>query len=187
MIQKSIARRYARALFEVIWSRGLYNRIYGELKDLSDLLDQQRMLKLYLQSPHVLFNQKQRVIRELGDRLQWHPITRELIGRVVKNRRLNLLPFILEELENRRLEVEGYVRVRVITAIPLNDKDKERIERELEEALGKKVVLEVGLNPEILGGLVIQLGSIHYDASLTARLKQLREKLAGEETHGYRH
>ncbi len=187
MIERSIARRYARALFDVIWPRDLYERIYRELKDVAELLESERTLKIFLQSPHVPFNRKTALLSELAQRLEWHSVTAELIKRIVKNRRIPLLNVILEELENRRLETEGYVRARVITAFELPPARRDAIVQELEKALGRKILLEQGVNPEILGGLVIQIGSIYYDASLAAQLRQLRNHLAGEETNGYRH
>ena len=187
MILRSIARRYARALFEVVWPRNLYDRIYQELKSFEALLEKERTLKIFLQSPHVPYNRKTALLNELSQQLEWHSVTAELIKRVVKNRRIPLLAAVLEELENRRLETEGYVRARVITAFELPPERRDAIVRELEKALGRKILLEQGVNPEILGGLVIQIGSIYYDASLAAQLRQLRNHLAGEETNGYRH
>src|SRR5262249_14877400 len=80
-------------------------------------------------------------------------------------------------------ERTGKVRVRVRSAVPLAEDHRQRLERELRETLRREPVLEATVEPDLLGGIVVQVGDFLYDASVRSRLDAIRDQLVERSSH----
>jgi F-type H+-transporting ATPase subunit delta len=96
---------------------------------------------------------------------------------LVDKRRMNLLPQILSELRRMVEELEGIERVEVISAAPLPGTQRDFLKSVLERQTGKRIELEEKLDPAVLGGMVVKVGSTVYDGSVRTQLSQMRENL----------
>ncbi len=100
---------------------------------------------------------------------------------LAKHERLGLLPLILKESRSRHEIQQGIRHVKVTSSEPLNENAVERIRSSMKQKMPFEPVIDLQTDPEILGGLVIQVGDTVYDGSLATRLKKLRERI-GERT-----
>jgi F-type H+-transporting ATPase subunit delta len=127
--------------------------------------------------PGVPVEAKERTFAEVARALALgEPVTR-LALLLVRNYRFGHLPSILEayaELLDRR---RGVVRAKVTSAQPLEDAQRQQLEDTLQRLLGRDVRLDLGVDASLLGGFVVQVGSVRYDGSLDGQLRRMREKL----------
>ncbi|QDT37730.1 ATP synthase F1 subunit delta [Stratiformator vulcanicus] len=96
---------------------------------------------------------------------------------LAKRERLDLLPLILQQVEKVRRRLHGQKRVIVTTAVPLGDEQLDQMKSRFRNQLPFDPVVETNVKPELIGGMVIQIGDTVYDSSVRARLKQLRSRL----------
>lgn len=184
MLREGIARRYARALLDVVLPRDLYERIHQELKDLEVLFRELPDLVRSLEQPGRPLREKRRIIGELGQRLDLHPLTVRFLELVVENRRLRDWSAILRLLERLYQEAQGIQPLQVITAVPLDDRLRRQVRQALEDLTGRRVVMEERVDPRILGGFIVRIGSVYYDGSVVTQIRQIRDQLMGGERYG---
>ena len=173
------ARRYAQALFSLGRKIGLpelegYAESLGALR--SALAESLELIRVF-KNPIFSHNEKKKVIEALAGKLK-------LKGAIVNFCRLLADKDRLHELEgicdtfNRLLDAEkGVVRGTLLTAIPLNEEKRTAVVRQLEEKAERTLVLEFGVSPEILGGVVLKIGDQVMDASLRAQLSILKDTI----------
>jgi F-type H+-transporting ATPase subunit delta len=102
---------------------------------------------------------------------------------LAKHERLELLSDVLNEV-HRQFEIRsGQKRVQIVSGRALTSASIENIQRQLEQTLPFQPILEVSVDPTLLGGLVIRVGDTVYDSSLRSRLKQLRDRLRQRSIH----
>jgi F-type H+-transporting ATPase subunit delta len=177
MLREGIARRYAQALLDVVGPRNLYDRIHPELEDLEVLFRELPDLVRSLEQPGRPMAEKRRMIEELGRRLDLHPLTVRFLELVAENRRLREWSRILRLLERLYQESQGVQTLQVITAVPLDDRLRHRVRQALEALTGRRVVMEERVDPRILGGFIVRIGSVYYDGSVLAQIRQVRDHL----------
>jgi F-type H+-transporting ATPase subunit delta len=93
--------------------------------------------------------------------------------------RLALLPDLAEGYRSRLMDHQKVVRARVTSAVPLAADTTQQLQKELETLTGRSVVMTAATNPDIIGGVVTQIGSTVYDGSIKRQLEKLREQLTG--------
>ena len=109
---------------------------------------------------------------------------RKFLGVLNENGRLDLLPAINVELRAMRDKVAGRVRVKVTAPVPLLDTQIEALTTTLHTQLNAQPVLDIRIDPDILGGLIVQVGDKVYDTSVRTRLDNLRNHLTASGSHG---
>ena len=173
--------RYARALFDVSQSQGELERIEREVSEFVALVDEHKALRESLLNPAVPPRPKRAVVAALlehaGEQSQ---ITNRLLTLLAERDRLSLLPEILEGYRDQMMELQGVVRARVTTALPLSPERVEQINQRLATATGKQVTLETGVDPSVIGGIVTQIGSMVWDGSISRHLARLRQQFSSE-------
>jgi F-type H+-transporting ATPase subunit delta len=93
--------------------------------------------------------------------------------------RIGALEEIAQEFERLVSEEEGILTAELTTAVELSDEDERRLLKQIEEASGRKVEATRQVDPDLIGGIVLQVGSHRLDASVRGRLERLRRSLAG--------
>jgi len=181
MVSRAAAIRYARALFEVSHKQGELERIDREVSAFVALVDGHPALGQSLLNPAVPPGPKRAVVTALLDRAGGHSETTvRLLTLLAERDRLSLLPEILESFRGQVMELQGIGRARVTTATPLTSDRAEQINQQLATATGKKVDLETGVDPSVIGGVVTQIGSIVWDGSIARHLARLRQQFSSE-------
>ncbi len=178
MTNRTAARRYARALFDVALSeRADLSQIERELAGFIDLLRRYPALERALVSPAVPTPRKREAVVEITQRAKASPIAAKLLALLAERDRLVLLDELVNAYRDRVLEHQKVIKAEVTTATPLDAERAEFIQRTLAKATGRTVTLATAVDPSIIGGLVARIGSTVYDGSMARQLERMRQRL----------
>lgn len=177
MSTTAVARRYARAIFELGRERGELSNLQRDLGAFAELYRESEALRAALGNPRTTDEQRDHLVSELAERLSATPYAASLVRLLARRRRLSVLPELVREFGELRDEHEGTVRATVRSPGELSPSYLSRLQMELERALGKKVVVTLERDPSLIAGLVTQIGDQVVDGSLRGKLDRLRESL----------
>ncbi len=167
----SVATTYADALHGAAVDQESVAEVARDLADFVEAMGQSRELTLALTSPDVDPADRCAVIESLTAGA--HELVRNFLLVLLDRGRLPELPEIQRAFAAKVTEAEGRIEVHAITAVPLTDDLRKRVVDKLEEKTGRRVELSESVDPEIIGGLVLELGTAVVDASLRTRLARL--------------
>jgi F-type H+-transporting ATPase subunit delta len=171
----SSANRYARAIFELASEEGKVDDWARQLAVIRQVLDDPGA-RAVVDNPSVPAETRMKAVEEL-DLPGIGPEGMNLMRMLVASGRVGRIGEIADQFEVLADAAAGRVRATVTTAIPLSEADRATLGRDLSSQLGKDVRLESVVDPSILGGLVLQVGDRLTDASVAARLDQLRRQV----------
>jgi F-type H+-transporting ATPase subunit delta len=177
MTGSALARRYARAMLDIGREEGQVRRVFSEVERFAGVLDDAPDLREVLEASHINRRDKQAALEGTVSQAGYLPVTMNFLRLLVDKRRMNILPQILSELRRMVEELEGIERVEVVSAAPLPETQREFLKSVLEKRTGKRIELEETLDPAVLGGMVVKMGSTVYDGSVRTQLVQMRENL----------
>jgi len=172
-----VAERYASALFDLAREQSAIGRVETELQTVSTLLDSSDDLRRLVRSPVFSAEDQERAIGAVADRAGVSGIGGNFLRLVARNRRLFALPGIIKAFRDMAARQRGEVTAEVTSAHPLTDDQVTALKAALKDKLGKDVTLETRVNPAILGGLVVRVGSRMIDTSLRTRLMTVKTQL----------
>ena len=177
----AVASRYARALIDVIFDPKVVSipaeQALAELRTFKAMLDSSSDLTNILLSPAVAPARKRAVIARFAEMLPLAKIIRNFLYVIIDHRRTAMLGGILEAIQTQLDERMGIARAQISSALTLADSDKARIQESLERRTGKKVQGDFTVNPALIGGIMVRVGSTIYDGSVRGTLDGLRKKL----------
>ncbi len=176
MLVNEVARKYARALFMSARERGLMDQAYDQCSKLQRVLEADRSLLIFLGSPKIEQEQKQELLRRVfASRLERLFI--EFLIVLVQKHRAVYMPEVLDEF-NRLVEYDrGIARATVISAVPLETTERERLTKKLEAKTDREIKLESKVEPDILGGLIVIMADEIVDGSIRHDLELMAEQL----------
>ena len=180
MKHTSISKRYAVALAESVPDNSELEAVAGEIAALTQLFRDHPDIGRFVGNRALHRETRQRFVESILDRLELIPVTRRFMLVLVDRGRIGLLEQIslsLAELVDLRL---NRAEALVTTAVPLNDEQKQRLRSRLSELSGKSIRLKEQLDPSILGGVVVQLGTRVIDGSVKSSLSKMREEILAE-------
>jgi F-type H+-transporting ATPase subunit delta len=168
-------RIYASALFEAAQEQGRLAAVREELGDFLAAAESVPELGALLENPEVDGATKAAVIRDLladADEL-----VRNFLLLVVEKGRAAELPEIAREFDQLVARAEGRLEVELTTAVELTDDEASDILRQIESASGRRIEATRGVDPDLIGGFILQAGTFRVDASVRGRLDRLRHQL----------
>jgi len=180
LISSNIAKRYARAFFEIAGEEKRYEEYYHELGRFSTVLKENKSLSEFLANPIFAQPDKKAVVESVLKKIHISPLTANFLKLLIDKRRIGILSDIegcYRELMDTALKK---VRVHVKTAFPLTGELSDRLQMGLEGLTGRKVEMTVLEDPALLGGIVVRVGDTLYDGSIRTQLNNIRN-LLGEE------
>ncbi|MFZ1879742.1 MAG: ATP synthase F1 subunit delta [Gaiellaceae bacterium] len=167
---------YARALFEAAQADGRLDEVHGQLRQLRDAIDGAEDLGAMLENPEVDTLVKSRVLAQVAD--GFDEIVVNFVRLVAEKGRAAELGEITDELDTLVAAEEQILDVELTTAHELSDEEFGRILGRIEAQSGRKVQATRQVDPDLIGGIVLQAGSMRLDASVRGRLERLRHELA---------
>ncbi len=176
MIERAAARRYAEAFVSAAEDAGKLREGLEELESIVQTYSGSKPLQRFLGSPEISPEDKERVIHRLWGEAASRP-TLGLLGLLLDWDRMEHLPILAEEARSVSEARQGILRGRVVTAHPISSAETEAVARGLGRLLHKKVLLERSVDPEILGGIRVTVGTTLLDASVRAMLEEVRGQL----------
>ncbi|MEP6967601.1 MAG: F0F1 ATP synthase subunit delta [Pseudomonadota bacterium] len=169
-----VGARYARALFDLGAETNTLDAVEADLKSFKAMYAKSADLRALLASPAFSAEAKAAGLAAIAERAGFDGVTRKFLGLVVANARASALPVIIEAFERLSEARRGVVSAQVVTAVPMSEGQAADLAAALRAALGKDPRIEARVDPAILGGVKVRVGSRLYDASLKSKLDSLK-------------
>jgi F-type H+-transporting ATPase subunit delta len=179
---QDIARRYARAFFELAQAQGQIEQIFLDFQSLQGMLAESDDFTKFIGNVTMPSDKQVQVLGVLGSRVKLGPLTQKFLGTLATNRRLNVLPEIIAAVQSRIAAHKGEVTAEITAAYALDAAQVAAISAALKKVLGVTVKLKLKQNAEIMGGLIIKIGSRQIDSSVQAKLQRLHRALKNPNT-----
>jgi F-type H+-transporting ATPase subunit delta len=171
-----VARRYALALYEEAEAQGQVEIVDADVETLKSALDASRELAAAMTSPIVSREKKEAILGRLfKDKVSG--LTMRFLGLLVSKDREDLLPETVQTYADLRDERLGIVEAAVRSAQPLASDEADRLRQRLERQVGKTIRMRMQVDPALIGGLVVRVGDVVYDRSVSHQLKTLHAQL----------
>jgi len=174
-----LATRYANALFELARDAGALDKVAADLDSLKTMIESSADLRRMVRSPVIRRAEQGKAIDVVLERAQVQELTRRFVGVVAANRRLFSLEAIISAFKQQLAKSRGELTAVVSTAQPLSDAQKSALDASLRRAVGVKVAVETKVEPGLLGGMVVRIGSRMFDSSLRSKLQRLQLAMKG--------
>ena len=170
------ASRYAKALLDVLYpAKAEVGR--EQLSRFASVLSKEPDTRLLLENPTVPADRRKDLVSKIADSFTLDSHIRNFLALLVDRNRLDLIDEIVTTYGSLLDDKLGVVRARVTTALELDSKQRDEVVARLQEVTGKKVRMEVFVDPSLIGGLVAQVGSTIYDGSIRHQLQSFRNNL----------
>jgi F-type H+-transporting ATPase subunit delta len=176
MLKGAVARRYAEAVFDLGVEQGTLDRWMSDLHLIAEAFSN-RHLSFILREPKIPFARKEAVVRDLLEqRLQTQSLALAVL--LVERELVNLAPKIADAFEKKLNDYRGEATAIVTSAVPLPEQQQQQVAAYLQQITGKqRIYLHTRVNPDILGGIVAQIGDTLIDGSVRRRLKLMRDQI----------
>jgi F-type H+-transporting ATPase subunit delta len=174
-----LAERYAAALFELADERHALDAVAGDLRELRAMLSESGDFLRLIRSPVLSREAQANAVAAVAARAGLTPLTRDFLGVVARNRRLFAVPEMIAAYLKKLADRRGEVTAEVTVAQPLDATRQAALTDQLRRAVGTRVAVEVRVDPRLLGGMIVKVGSRMIDASLASRLQRLRLAIRG--------
>ncbi len=180
MISNIIARRYAKALFSITEKSGEGEAVKKEIQILSHTIEANRELRNLIFNPIFGREEKERVIIGILNKIKGRETTKNFVRLLLKKDRIRFLKEMAENLTQLLDEKENRKKAVVITSSKLPEKSLSKIKDKLSAVTGKNIEMVEKVDGSIIGGIVIQIGSLVYNGSIKTQLDNIKERLMKE-------
>jgi F-type H+-transporting ATPase subunit delta len=178
-IQASLSGRYATALFELARDSNQLNSVGKSVATVRQALTDSPELTQLTTSPLIGRSDAARAIGATAGALGLDPVTTNFLGVLAQNRRLGALPAIIRDFQTLAARHRGETSAEVVTAHPLDQGQMAALQARLKSMVGTEVAIDARVDPAILGGLVVKLGSRQIDGSIRTKLNSLATAMKG--------
>jgi F-type H+-transporting ATPase subunit delta len=168
-------KRYAQAAFELALEKGTLQDWRTGLNRVAGIVADRRLMRM-LENPKLSFEAKKAIFKEsLGT---MDPLVVNLVYLLMSRGRLKILGDISKHYERLLDRHHGIVHAEVLTAVPLNDEDRQRFARQFAELVGHTVIIDSRVDPSIVGGFKAKIGDVLIDGSIRNTLESMKKILA---------
>jgi F-type H+-transporting ATPase subunit delta len=174
-----LAGRYATALFELAEDEKRLDEVAEDLATLRRLIDESEDLRRLIRSPVVARADQGRAMDAVMARAGIGTLSRNFVGLVARNRRLFALPDMVRGYRAMLAARRGEVTAEVTSAVALSDAQRAALGAALNKVVAGKITIEARLDPALIGGLIVRIGSRMVDSSLRTKLQRLQLVLKG--------
>jgi len=175
MASTKSAARYAKAILDLALEKGWVEAVEHDLIRFVRTVKESNDFRVFLNSPVVRADQKIAIYEEVFSGFQ--PVTMQFLSLVTKNGREQLLPAIAHQFERQLRKNRGLVSGSIISASPLSEQTKQDILARIAPAFEGTLSLTESVDPSLIGGFVIRIEDKQIDASVSSKLKALRQEL----------
>lgn len=166
--------RYAEALIELADGAKSLNKVEKDLDVIAKAFAESDDLRRFAASPVFSIDDKVAALTEIAKKAKLTPLTQQFVGTVAANRRAGEIPAIVQAFKERVALRRGSQVAKVTSASKMTQAQLTQLKTRLKAETGRPVEVEASVDPELLGGFVVKLGSRLYDASLKTKLEDLR-------------
>lgn len=176
-IQASLAGRYASALFDLASENGTVTAVETDLGTLGEALSESEDLANATTNPQLSRSEQGATVAAIAKHLKLSDLTASFLGVLASNRRLSKLPQMIAAFKSIAAAQRGEVSAQVTSAHPLTEEQVKTLKDKLTARVGRTVMLSADEDPDLLGGLVVTIGSERIDASIRTRLNSLSQAM----------
>ena len=174
-----VSDRYASALYDLAAEKKLVDDVLGDLSNLKNILKDNKELSLVVKSPLITSIDKLNIFESLLKKINANELTTTFIKVIEKNKRFSNLASIITQFININSQKRGDVIADITSADELNDDQKNNITNQLKSILGDKLSLSFDVDKNIMGGLIVKVGSKMIDTSLANKINKLKIAMKG--------
>ena len=174
-----VSDRYASALYDLAAEKKLVDAVLEDLSNLKLILNDNKELSLVIKSPLITSNDKLNIFENLLKKINANELTTTFIKVIEKNKRFSNLASIITQFININSQKRGDILADVTSADELNDDQKNNITNQLKSILGDKLSLSFDVDKNIMGGLIVKVGSKMIDTSLANKINKLKIAMKG--------
>ena len=177
---KGLAGRYAGALYALAEDAGKVDAVVADLTGLADILASNDEMKMLVGSPAISWSDQTKAMTAILEKGGADGLTVKFVGTVASNGRLHALSRIISAFLAEHARRRGEISAEVISAIELDDKRRSRVEKAVAKLAGSdRLSLSMRVDPALIGGLVIRIGSRMIDTSVRTKLNRLETAMKG--------
>lgn len=174
----AVARRYAGALYEEALDANIVDAVMADLSQFSSLITHSPEFSALVSSPTISIKDKLGVIDKLTQSGKMNKLVMAFLTVLTRNRRLAILPDVIEAFNERTMNARNEIKVKVAYATPVDDSIRKSLKERLAKMTGKNIILAESVEPKLLGGMRIVVGSSLYDMSIKGKLDAMKHKYA---------
>ena len=185
-IQASLAGRYASALFSLARDEKHLDSVGRSLDQLNQALADSREFHQLATSPLVSRDEASKAVAAIAGQLKLDPLTTNFLGVLTRNGRKGQLAQVIRFFRLLAAEHRGETTAEVVSAHPLSDDQIATLKANLRNRAGRDVTVDARTDPQILGGIIVRMGSQMIDASLKTKLNRLAQRMKSDSPSGLR-
>jgi F-type H+-transporting ATPase subunit delta len=178
-IQASLAGRYALALFELARDEKQLEAVGASLAAVRQALADSDEFRELTTSPLIGREETAKAVAAAAGAMAVDPITRNFLGVLAQNRRLSQLGAVIRAFSLLAARHRGEITAEIVSAHPLDDDQVDAIKANLRTRMGRDIAVDMNVDPAILGGLVVKIGSQMIDGSIRTKLNSLALAMKG--------
>ena len=167
--------RYAKAVLDLAQEQKVLDVVSADMKDIFNTINGSDELKDLLQSPVIKLSDKRAVLKEIVSGV--HAVSTGLIDMLVDNNRVGLLKIIAEKYIILHDKLRGEELAIVTTAVPLSEELEKKVLAKVKELTGNNATIENKIDESIIGGFILRVGDLQYNASIANQLNNLKRDL----------
>lgn len=172
-IVAGVAGRYAAALFDLAREQNTLSEVEQDLGKFQQLYDESADLQRLVRSPVIAADDQARALEAVLGKAEVGALAKNFFALVARNRRLFAAPDMVRAFRALAAKARGEVTADVASAHPLTDAQADALKAALKDSVGKDVLLQTRVDPSLIGGLVVKLGSRMVDSSIKTKLQGL--------------
>ena len=173
----STSKSYALALYELARENSELDKIQDEINGLKVLLNKSPDFKRMILNPTVSKEEKNKVINQMSDKYNFCQTLKKFLGFLTVKNRLFFLNQIIDSFLNLVSSNKGELKAKLISSKELSKIEIERISKELSKDFRSELNIEYKYDPDLIGGLTIQVGSVMVDTSIKTKLNKLEKNM----------
>ncbi len=171
-----LSKRYAKMLFNTTGPEEA-EKVLEQLDVLNEVIQTDRGVKNFFMNPKITEEERQKAIDAVGEKLGLSEKVKKFLEYIVDRRAIVVLDDIIRHFRSLYYEKKRKAKAIVIAPISVNSKYQERLREALRRITQREVELEFQVDPDLLGGIVVKVGSTMYDSSIKGQLRLLKEEL----------
>ena len=168
------ALRYATALVDTAEANKTIDAVEKDLNDLEAMISDSQDLQNFIRSPLISAGEKVKAVQAIADKAKFQDVTSNFLALLAQNNRLNMISSIINAVRMEASRRRGEISASVQSAFKL-DKDQEKaLQDSIAKAVGQAVAVNVEVKEDLIGGMVVTVGSQMFDASVKRKLERLK-------------
>ena len=171
-----LAGRYADALLDLTLEEKIHEQVRAELETFTTLFEE-RDLNRALVNPSLSLEDKLALLDEFGGKLKLNKLLNNFLKLLVERKRIGALKSINEAFQQKFDDKVGRIRAEITLPKEASKAEVEEIQKGLEKSTGKDIVMDVKVDPSLIGGVVARVGSVIYDGSLRTQIGNIKKNI----------